>query len=62
MVDNLKASEISEVLLKQLHDINVDAQYEEVGQVLQVHDGVVRLYGLTNAEAGEFEAREGGRR
>ena len=54
MVDNLKASEISDLLLKQLHDINVDARYEEVGEVLQVHDGVVRLYGLTNAEAGEL--------
>ncbi|MBR5019152.1 MAG: F0F1 ATP synthase subunit alpha [Bacteroidales bacterium] len=54
MVDNLKASEISELLLKQLHDINTDARYEEVGQVLQVHDGVVRLYGLSNAEAGEL--------
>ena len=54
MVDNLKASEISELLLKQLHDINIDAKYEEVGQVLQVHDGVVRLYGLSNAEAGEL--------
>ena len=54
MVDNLKASEISELLLKQLHDINIDARYEEVGQVLQVHDGVVRLYGLSNAEAGEL--------
>jgi proton translocating ATP synthase, F1 alpha subunit len=54
MVDNLKASEISELLLKQLHDINVDAKYEEVGQVLQVHDGVIRLYGLSNAEAGEL--------
>ena len=54
MVDNLKASEISELLLKQLHDINIDAKYEEVGQVLQVHDGVVRLYGLTSAEAGEL--------
>ena len=54
MVDNLKASEISEVLLQQLHDIDIDAKYEEVGQVLQVHDGVVRLYGLTNAEAGEL--------
>ena len=54
MVDNLKASEISELLLKQLHDINVDARYEEVGEVLQVHDGVVRLYGLSNAEAGEL--------
>ena len=54
MVDNLKASEISELLLKQLHDIDIDAQYEEVGQVLQVHDGVVRLHGLSNAEAGEL--------
>ena len=54
MVDNLKASEISELLLKQLHDIDIDARYEEVGQVLQVHDGVVRLYGLSNAEAGEL--------
>ena len=54
MVDNLKASEISEVLLRQLHDINIDARYEEVGEALQVHDGVVRLYGLTNAEAGEL--------
>ena len=59
MVDNLKASEISELLLKQLHDINIDARYEEVGQVLQVHDGVVRLYGLPNAEVGaliEFDS------
>ena len=54
MVDNLKASELSEMLLKQLRDINIDAKYEEVGEVLQVHDGVVRLYGLTNAEAGEL--------
>ena len=60
MVDNLKASEISELLLKQLHDINIDARYEEVGQVLQVHDGVVRLYGLTNAEAGELIEFESG--
>ena len=54
MVDNLKASEISELLLKQLHDIHIEAKYEEVGQVLQVHDGVIRLYGLSNAEAGEL--------
>ena len=60
MVDNLKASEISEVLLKQLHDIDIDAKYDEVGQVLQVHDGVVRLYGLTNAEAGELIEFDGG--
>ena len=60
MVDNLKASEISELLLKQLHDIDIEARYEEVGQVLQVHDGVVRLYGLSNAEAGELIEFESG--
>jgi len=54
MADNIKASEISEVLLKQLQDINLDIRYDEVGEVLQVHDGVVRIYGLTHAEAGEL--------
>ena len=54
MADNIKASEISEVLLRQLQDINLDVHYDEVGEVLQVHDGVVRLYGLTHAEAGEL--------
>ena len=53
-MDNLKPSEISEVLLRQLRDINIDVHYEEVGQVMQVSDGIVRLYGLTNAEAGEL--------
>ena len=53
-MDNLKPSEISEVLLRQLRDVNVDVHYEEVGQVMQVSDGIVRLYGLTNAEAGEL--------
>lgn len=54
MADNIKASEISEILLRQLNGVNVDVRYEEVGEVLQVHDGVVRLYGLSNAEAGEL--------
>lgn len=54
MADNIKASEISEIILQQLENINLDARYEEVGQTLEVHDGVVRLYGLSNAEAGEL--------
>lgn len=54
MADNIKASEISEVLLRQLQDINLNVHYDEVGEVLQVHDGVVRLFGLTHAEAGEL--------
>jgi len=54
MADNIKASEISEIILQQLENINLDARYEEVGQTLEVHDGVVRLHGLSNAEAGEL--------
>ena len=54
MAQNIKASEISDVLLKQLKDIRAEFKYEEVGEVLQVSDGVVRIFGLINAEAGEL--------
>ena len=50
----IRPSEISEVLLSQLKAISTDLQYEEVGKVLQVSDGVVRIHGLLNAEAGEL--------
>ena len=53
-MDNIKASEISEVLLSQLRDIRSELKFEEIGKVLQVSDGVVRIYGLQNAEAGEL--------
>ena len=51
MSESLKASEVSEVLLKQLEGINTKLKFEEVGTVLQVSDGVARIYGLQNAEA-----------
>ncbi|MBQ9892298.1 MAG: F0F1 ATP synthase subunit alpha [Bacteroidales bacterium] len=54
MMQNIKASEISEVLLGQLKEISAGIKFEEIGKVLQVSDGVVRIYGLTNAEAGEL--------
>jgi len=58
--DNIKPSEVSEVLLKQLEAIDISAKYEEIGRVLQVSDGVARIYGLVNAEAGELlEFEEG---
>ena len=50
----IRPSEISEVLLSQLKEIDTDPRFEEVGTVLQVSDGVVRIYGLTKAEAGEL--------
>ena len=42
------------MLLSQLRDIKSDLQFEEIGKVLQVSDGVVRIYGLDHAEAGEL--------
>ena len=52
--NTIKPSEVSEILLSQLRDIDNSLQYEEVGKVLQVSDGVARIYGLVNAEAGEL--------
>lgn len=60
MAMNIKPSEISQVLLQQLENINLSAKFEEVGQVLQVSDGVARVYGLDKAEAGELLEFEGG--
>ncbi|MGN1215724.1 MAG: F0F1 ATP synthase subunit alpha, partial [Candidatus Cryptobacteroides sp.] len=56
----LKPSEVTEVLLRQLKGIDTSARFEEVGRVLQVSDGVARMYGLTNAEAGELLEFESG--
>lgn len=52
--NNIKPSEISQVLLQQLKEIDTSLHFEEIGKVLQVSDGVARMYGLTNAEAGEL--------
>ena len=54
MSEQIRPSEISDVLLEQLRSISTDLRMEEVGQVLQVSDGVVRIHGLKNAEAGEL--------
>lgn len=60
MTQNIKPSEITEILLKQLRGIDTSAQFEEVGTVLQVSDGVARMYGLSHAEAGELLEFENG--
>ncbi len=51
---NLKPSEVSDILLGQLRDMKTSLQFEEIGKVLQVSDGVVRIYGLDHCEAGEL--------
>ncbi|MGH7445265.1 MAG: F0F1 ATP synthase subunit alpha, partial [Longimicrobiales bacterium] len=50
----LRASEIKDVLLREIERYQEDLQVEEVGEVLEVKDGVARIYGLTNAMASEM--------
>ena len=54
MSDKIKPSEVSQVLLEQLQGLNNSQQFDEVGTVLEVSDGVARIYGLRNAEANEL--------
>ena len=60
MSDKIRPSEVSEVLLRQLEDINLGEKFDEVGTVLTVGDGVARIYGLRNAEANELLEFENG--
>lgn len=60
MSNKIKPSEVSEVLMQQLQDINVSVGFEEVGTVLQVSDGVARVYGLRNVTANELLECENG--
>ena len=60
MSDKIKPSEVSEVLLKELQNINNGEQFDEVGTVLTVADGVARVYGLRNVEASELLEFENG--
>jgi F-type H+-transporting ATPase subunit alpha len=56
----IKASEISDIIQKQIADFSATADVAEVGQVLSASDGVARVYGVTNAQAGEMLEFEGG--
>lgn len=56
----IKPAEISAILKKQLSDFQSGATLEEVGTVLQVGDGIARVYGLSNAQYGELVQFENG--
>jgi F-type H+-transporting ATPase subunit alpha len=59
MVD-VKPDEISAILRQQLSNFDNASELEEVGTVLQVGDGIARIYGLNNAKSGELVAFESG--
>ncbi|RZO67505.1 MAG: F0F1 ATP synthase subunit alpha [Parvularculaceae bacterium] len=50
----LQAAEISSILKQQIKDFGKDAEVAEIGQVLSVGDGIARVYGLDNVQAGEM--------
>ncbi len=50
----LQAAEISSILKQQIKNFGKDAEVSEIGQVLSVGDGIARVYGLDNVQAGEM--------
>lgn len=50
----IKAAEISEILEKQIAEFGAQTDVAEIGQVLSIGDGVARIYGLDNIQAGEM--------
>lgn len=50
----IKPAEVSAILRQQLSGFQTEAQLEEVGSVLQVGDGIARVYGLSNVQSGEL--------
>ncbi len=60
MSNNINPSEVSEILLEQLKGLSTELKFEEVGTVLQVSDGVARIYGLRNVTANELLEFENG--
>jgi F-type H+/Na+-transporting ATPase subunit alpha len=57
---NIKPAEVSKILREQLEGIQTGVELEEVGTVLQVGDGIARIYGLSNAESNELIEFENG--
>ena len=56
----IRAAEISAILKQQIANFGTDAESAEVGQVLAVGDGIARVYGLDNVQAGEMVEFPGG--
>ena len=56
----IKASEISDILQKQLESVDMKAELEEIGTVLEVGDGVANIFGLDNVTSGELIEFENG--
>ena len=56
----INPAEVSAILRQQLAGFKSEAELEEVGTVLQVGDGIARVFGLSNAQAGELVSLDNG--
>ena len=59
-MSNIRPDEVSSIIRDQLSNFKSESELEEVGTILQVGDGVARIYGLSNAKAGELLEFGGG--
>ena len=59
-MSDIKPSEISSILQMQLQHLSSKVQFEEIGKVLQVSDGVARVYGLEKVQSNELVQFENG--
>ncbi len=57
---NIKPSEVSDILKKELEGLQIDSEFKEVGTVLEVGDGIARIYGLNEVQANEMIEFENG--
>ena len=57
---DIRPAEISAILKEQIKNFGQEAEVSEVGQVLSVGDGIARVYGLDNVQAGEMVEFENG--
>ena len=59
-MSQIKPAEVSEILRQELAGFKTASELEETGTVLQIGDGIARIYALTNVEAGELVEFEKG--
>ncbi len=57
---NIKPSEVSDILKKELEGVDLKAEFKEIGKVLEVGDGIARVYGLSEVQANEMVRFEDG--
>src|SRR3990172_7958835 len=56
----IRAAEISDIIKRQIKDFGAEAEVSEIGQVLSVGDGIARVFGLDQVQAGEMVEFPGG--